>query len=302
MNDGIYTIIHPNIKTVMSKLQITDFLPDVIQRVFTPTQFQRIVADHRELWEIEGSLTTTELIDFLLQASDLSKVTFDFPSRPQTRYVWGKAHPIEIGQSLLTPKGYLCHSSAMAFHKLSTDEPDVWYLNEEQKPNPASRNNLTQERMHAAFNKRPRISNNKATYKNNTFCILNGMLTNGLGIISIQQENGLPIRVTSLERTLIDIVVRPFYAGGVEKVLQAYREAAGKFSIESMGALYEELSYTYPYHQAIGFYLSTAGSYNLKEISVFSKMEKSFDFYLAPQISCPAHSKEWRIYYPNSLQ
>ena len=38
------------------------------------------------------------------------------------------------------------------------------------------------------------------------------------------------VRVTDLERTLIDIAVRPEYAGGVYEVLNVYRLAKGKVS------------------------------------------------------------------------
>ena len=66
-------------------------------------------------------------------------------------------------------------------------------------------------------------------------------------------EHG-PLRFTNLERTLIDATVRPVYAGGVFEVRKAYELAKEKVSVNRLAALLQKLDYTYPYHQAIGFY------------------------------------------------
>jgi predicted transcriptional regulator of viral defense system len=69
-----------------------------------------------------------------------------------------------------------------------------------------------------------RISQNVAGYKKYKICILNGMYTDRLGVIEVL-HNGAKISVTDIERTLIDIVVRPGYSGGVSEVLSAYNLA-----------------------------------------------------------------------------
>ena len=72
--------------------------------------------------------------------------------------------------------------------------------------------------------------------------------------------NGENLEVTNLERTLIDITVRPPYAGGIRnEVLQAYRAARDRASVDRLMSILDELSYVYPYHQAVGFLMEAAG-------------------------------------------
>jgi len=109
------------------------------------------------------------------------------------------------------------------------------------------------------------------------------------------------LMVTDVERTLIDIVVRPSYSGGIKEVLEAYRKAVGKVSINKLSAMLQKLNYTYPYHQAIGFYLQRAGVYRESQISLLKKFKFEYNFYIANQIKEPEYSKEWRLYYPKGF-
>jgi predicted transcriptional regulator of viral defense system len=108
------------------------------------------------------------------------------------------------------------------------------------------------------------------------------------------------VRVTDIERTLIDVTVRPTYAGGVEHVLEAYRRARPRVSIPQLLSTLGKLDHVYPYHQAIGFYLERAG-YPLRQLTDFKKLKIKFDFYLAHDMRDSAYSDEWRISYPKSL-
>ena len=58
--------------------------------------------------------------------------------------------------------------------------------------------------------------------------MLSGKHTNDLEVQKALLSNGAKVRVTSVERTFIDITVRPTYAGGVHQVLESYRRAKGK--------------------------------------------------------------------------
>jgi len=106
---------------------------------------------------------------------------------------------------------------------------------------------------------------------------------------------------TDIERTIIDITVRPFYAGGVFEVLKAYRLAKGKVSINKLSAMLKTINYIYPYHQAIGFYLERAGGYKDSVIRIFKKIDIKYDFYLTYQMREMSYSKEWRLYYPKGF-
>jgi hypothetical protein len=104
-----------------------------------------------------------------------------------------------------------------------------------------------------------------------------------------------------LERTLIDIVVRPAYAGGIFQVFQAYRAAKEKdLSINRLLATLNKLNYVYPYHQAIGFLLKRAG-YEEKRYSLLREAGLNFDFYLTHGIQDAEYSREWRLFFPRGL-
>jgi len=82
---------------------------------------------------------------------------------------------------------------------------------------------------------------------------------NRLGVIDYDLD-GIMIRITGLERTLVDAVVRPDYSGGIEEVLKAFTAVKGEISVNKMLAILKKMDYMYPYHQALGFYLETTRS------------------------------------------
>jgi len=106
--------------------------------------------------------------------------------------------------------------------------------------------------------------------------------------------------VTKLERTLIDITVRPIYGGGVYQVLEAYRNAKDRISTATLIAALAKLEFVYPYHQAIGFYMQKAG-YPSKALARLKALDMPFNFYLAHDIRDRAFDPEWRLFYPNGF-
>ena len=70
------------------------------------------------------------------------------------------------------------------------------------------------------------MTKNIAAMGDYRLCLINGKHTGQLGVVSMKDDAGVEFRVTGLERTLIDITVRPYYAGGVGEVLEAFRRAA----------------------------------------------------------------------------
>lgn len=95
----------------------------------------------------------------------------------------------------------------------------------------------------------------------------------------MELEN-IPLPVTGIERTLIDITVRPAYAGGVFQVFEAFKTAKDRVSVNVLIATLKKMKYVYPYHQAIGFYLEKAG-YAEKLWSKLLAMGTDYNFYLA---------------------
>ena len=127
-----------------------------------------------------------------------------------------------------------------------------------------------------------------------------GKHTNKKGVIDIEGDHKHTLQVTNLERTLIDIVVRPVYAGGVFEVLKAFKNAKQEVSINKMVAFLKQLDFVYPYHQAIRFYLERAG-YKKKQVDIMDKLEKKYDFYLTHAMKKTDYSRKWKIYYPEKF-
>ena len=275
------------------------------QKVFTPAQMNRILLENREAWGAAKSMGVSGFIDFLIESLSFGGERFDFPSRSLVRYWQGEVgstevDDVELVQSL-SPQGYLSHRSAMKIHNLIEQDSIAHYVNEEQPAKSPGNGNLAQSRIDAAYSRPPRESNRKPVGDDYEIYILNGMNTGELGVIQYERPGHIPARVTNIERTLIDIAVRPCYAGSVQDILAAYRLAAGRVSIESVAAMLKQLNYTYPYYQSIGFILDKSGHYSEEDVRIFREMAQEFDFYLTYQMEHPAYSKEWRLYYPADI-
>jgi hypothetical protein len=130
--------------------------------------------------------------------------------------------------------------------------------------------------------------------------VLSGKHTGGLDVRELPLGIGAKVRVTSLERTLIDATVRPSYAGGIEGVLDAYRRARKDVSVSRLIGTLRKIDHVYPYHQAIGFYMERAG-FPGELLSPLKALGMNWDFYLAHNIRNPVINREWRIYHPKGL-
>jgi hypothetical protein len=138
------------------------------------------------------------------------------------------------------------------------------------------------------------------TYDGVTIVQLSGKHTDNLEVQNLGIAAGVTVPVTSIERTLIDITVRPTYAGGVHQVLDAYRRANGKISILKLISTLKTLDYVYPYHQAIGFYLDRSG-YPQKLFSGLKNLGIDLDFYLAHNMEDKVYDSDWHLYYPKGM-
>jgi predicted transcriptional regulator of viral defense system len=259
-----------------------------------------ILAANMESWRLPSSITARELIAFLLDRQVLDVYRFEFSARNEIRYVWRKATDYQIIQSL-RPEGYFSHLTAMFLHGLTLLIPKTVYLNSEQSEKPAPAIPLNQERIAMAFSRPCRVSKTTTVFHEQNVCVLNGKYTGQKGVMDQQQPGGETLRVTTLERTLIDCTVRPVYSGGVQSVLDAYRAAHDAVSINKLAATLASLEYTYPYHQAIGFYLERAGVYSESQLALLDRFERVYDFYLTHQIKNPAYSERWKLFYPRGL-
>jgi len=261
-----------------------------------------ILETHREDWRLAQTTRAREFIEYLSKSGRLKRWDFGFPYRKAIRYAWGDV-PIQSVLLTLQPGCHFSHYTAEQMHELTEQEPKTIYLNFEQPPKPKPPGGLEQDRIDAAFARKPRLTTNVARLGDFRVCLLNGKHTGYLGVesrdITLSNGGNIVVRVTDLERTLIDIAVRPFYAGGVAEVLKAYGKAGSQTSMNRLGALLKELDYIYPYHQAVGFYLERSGAFKRSAIELFrEKFAFEFDFYLTYEMKQPRYDSRWRLYVP----
>ena len=107
-------------------------------------------------------------------------------------------------------------------------------------------------------------------------------------------------QVTSLEPTLVDIAVRPAYAGGPSHILTAFRSARSRVSVKKLLNILKRLDHVYPYHQSIAFYLKLS-DYPKTDQDLAARETKLFNFYLDYGMQDPVFDQEFKIYYPKSL-
>jgi hypothetical protein len=268
--------------------------------VFSQNELSQILTSHRSSWRLADSTTRDRFIAFLIERGKLQQHRFELPYRPTTRFAWGKASTLEIVQTL-NPSGYFSHYTALALHQLTEQDPKTIYFNVEQ-PAEGGGGTLTQTGIDRAFRGKCRTSKNIATVGKRELCMLNGKNTGELGTAKGNYELGRGLRVTNIERSLIDATVRPVYAGGVGEVAKAYQLAASKVSLSRLAAYLRELGHLYPYHQAVGFYLERTGAFKSSELDRFRELGIEFNFYLDYSMKSPKFIESWRLYVPQGFE
>lgn len=251
-------------------------------------------------WPLAQLATMERLLAWLVQNTALRQLAIDseLKSTPTVRYTWGEVSPYAVAISLARAP-YISHGSAAFLHRL-IQATNVIYVNDEQRPKPKPNGVLSQESIDRAFRQQQRISRNRHHWSGEAVVILNGKNTNAHGVFDMV-VNGSVLPVTGIERTLIDIAVRPVYCGGPHVVMEAYQTAKQRgVSVDSLASTLNRLGHVYPYHQVVGFYLERAG-WSGEPLDVFRKLGMQFDFYLDYGMSEPRFDPLWRVFYPASL-
>jgi len=285
-----------------SKPKIEAALDATGLRTFRLQQLGEILHTHRAGWRLPERFSVRQFIKFLLESSQLRELALrpEHYTKVEKRYLWKTPSPYGVGVSLRVG-AYLTHGSAVFLHGLTDEIPHTIYVNYEQGPKPKPKGTLTQEGIDRAFANWQRQSNLSYRYEDYRIVLINGKHTGRLEVSDPLWEGQERFSVTKLERTLIDITVRPAYAGGVYQVLAAFQGAAEKVSVNTVMATLKKLGYVYPYHQAIGFYMERAG-YPESRWSRLLKLGASFDFYLAHGLAGKKqYDKRWRLYYPQGF-
>lgn len=278
-------------------IKVFDALPGPILR---RKEIGKILSQHRQGWRLTQSMTLDEFLDYMVKNTPLDRVDLDLPYRPETLYTWRTVSTYQVALGVKAGS-YLCHYTAMAIHRLTNQVPKTVYVNVEQRPLKTKSGPLIQERIDKAFSRATqRMTNNVFDFGKVRLTYINGKYTNQLGVVDLELSPGERVRGTGLERTLIDIAVRPAYAGGVAEVAAAYVAAKPAVSVNKLAALLSQLDYVYPYHQVIGYYLERAG-YKDSLVKLFEKPPIQFDFYLTYGMIETDYSKRWRLHIPKNF-
>jgi len=274
------------------------------KRVWTRNEIRDVLKHQRIAWDAPESLTTTRLISFLSANGSLRRARVkpiegsEYP--PFERYFWGEPGPFAVALSLRSGS-YLSHGTAVFLHGLTDQIPHTVFVNKEQSHKGAGAGtSLSQAAVTKAFAHAQRQAHYVVMHGDYRIVLLNGKNTRRLEVSQLTGPGGETLEATKLERTLIDITVRPVYAGGVFEVLKAYQTARERVSAATLVATLRKIDYAYPYHQAIGFYMERAG-YGGKALDRLRSLGLNLDFYLTYQMKTPQYSREWRLFYPEGM-
>ena len=266
-------------------------------RAWGRTDFQIYLKEQRERWGAPQYLNTTGLIDFLLE-NNIARLAEIHSAEygKKSRYVTGDLSLLEFALSFFK-HSYLSHGTALHLHG-HAPEGKVFVNHEQTAKKSTSR--LSQRGIDQAFRNQPRRSAFEFRTKSSSIVFLNGKNTANAGVIDFSGRNGERLRTTSIERTLIDCVVRPQYAGGIATVAAAFVTAHHQVSIPEIGRLLAKTKYVYPYHQAIGFLLERAGV-PATALAPLRKQPIRFDFYLDYGMKETSFDEAWKLHYPANL-
>jgi len=283
----------------ISKLKIDVFFEAASGHAYRTTDLQSILLQNRETWTVPKSMTPPKFLDYLVRRTEMRPLTLESPYGQIVRYAW-RGEPTAIALALsLKPNAFLSHGTALWIHGLAPKAETI-YVNQEQSPKPSG-GELSQEAIHRAFRNNQRESKLVYKWQQQYLTVLSGKHTGRLGVQLLSGPNQEQISVTSLERSLIDAVVRPSYVlNGVAGVLEAFRVARTRVSVELLLKLLRELKYTYPYHQALGWYLSRA-SYTAEEQKLVESIGIRWDFYLGHGFKDMEFDRRWRVSVPKHL-
>ena len=232
---------------------------------------------------------------------------FPFPQREVSGFTWEDVPLLEVLLGLVD-NSFFSHYTAVRIHGLTEQVPKTIFLNHEKSSSSTSYSKhaepFDQAAIDAAFRQPPRASQNMVTHDDVRIVMLHSAYQAGLGIttgsVNYGGDRDLKLRYTNLERTLIDIVVRPFYAGGVFEVAKAFDNAKDQVSANAMASMLKRMELGYPYHQAIGYYLERA-RYKSSLVGLFGEQPMERDFYLTHAMGKTSYVKRWRLHVPEGF-
>jgi predicted transcriptional regulator of viral defense system len=269
------------------------------RKIYRLSQLNQILSENWREWQLPISLTRHTFVEFLLHETSLKQIVLESERyMDEIRFVWGSVSDFAIALSIRNDS-YLSHGSAAFLHDLTGQEPNTIYVNREQSRK-GQRGTLSQEAIHRAFRSQQRYSKQVYTFGTKKLLLISGKNSGRLGVEPTLTRGGEVVDATNLERTMIDISVRPSYAGGIYEVLKAFIRAKGRLSIEITAKTLAQLDFLYPYHQLIGFLMERAG-YDELDLQRLQAFGTFIDFYAAYDLKDPQYNRRWRLFHPADI-
>lgn len=284
--------------------QIASFFEKHPFKAYTTHDIQRIFDSERDQWRIAGYRNYKHFITFLNDRKILLLDVQNHEAHTSEKQILRKRAATHFHVGLTVKKnGYLSYYSAMQLHQLTLQLPKTVYVSEEKYEDIYALNPkdvvLEQDAVDSAFSKPQRVATEsyKSTFDGFRYVYLQRKHTS----INIGISKRQDLAVTDLERTLIDIAVRPVYSGGAFEVLKAYKSAKPNIDVAKLNEYLIQLDYIYPYHQLIGFYLDLIGFPN-KDLKNFLDRKTNINFYQTYNLSNKQLNKKWGIYHPTGIE
>jgi predicted transcriptional regulator of viral defense system len=252
-------------------------------------------------WNLSYATTFQKFVDFLIEKSHLEEINLG----SKILYGWkidkyGEDIIYEIAINL-KPRSYISHYSAMFLNNMTEQIPKTIYVTYDRETKLINYNKkLEQSKIDLAFSKKKEAKDVSYTFKGYRFVLINSPSSEKIGVKSIMLPTGLIIPVTNIERTLIDIIVRPELSGGIHEIIKAYK-SIDTVQIAKLKTYLKKKDYVYPFEQSIGFCLEYAGIDSEKVDLFFYGCALEYNFYLDRGLEHPKFSNRWKLYYPNFL-
>ena len=283
----------------VSKPLISKYFKGLEEKIYTPEDINKIFNFNKKDWRLLNVTKISDFIKFITENKLVKEIKIKMPNNSiKKRYVQGNVSIYKIALSI-DGNTFLSHYTALYLYNLTDNIIKDVYTNKELTRKTGRANKLIQENIDRAFSRSMRISNQVATFEKYRIFLLNSKNFERLGVVE-SKINKEVIYLTNIERTLIDAAVRPNYTGGVTEVLNAFKKAKEKFSVNKLKAMLKKMNYIYPYHQTIGFYLEKAG-YEERLLKLFEDFEIKYDFYLTYKMEQKDYNNRWKLFFPKGF-
>lgn len=271
-------------------------------KVFSIIELKQLFQLHRSSWEVPKTFNYRAIVDLFVRLEVLKNLSFKTPDKFNEKLLYTFGSPTIYAVATAFKSGsYLSHLSAAYIQQLTLNVPTRLYVSKERSSSKRESGDLTQAAIDKAFREPARTSQNVFELMDYSIVYLETQSPPQLGIVQLKYLDDT-LHVTCLERTLIDMTVRPHYSGGIHQVLEAFFRAKESLSIPILISILRKLGHVYPYHQAIGFYLEKAG-YDSESFNRFKKLfPMNYDFYLVHDMREPIYDPEWKLYLPSGME